>query len=574
MAAVARKEAAARKPAEKRLTKPKMLVFMAISSRALLDPARAAREALEDDFRKLDAAGKLDVHVLLHGFRLGADDDPSVETLEIGGQPSDYNGRRYLPGDTGVLREWLKDELGGPGDAPTLLVIWGHGQGVGGLLQAAGDDENRPTLLDIGGLPERDVALAIDAALPEGRKPYDTGEPGRAPRKARLDLLVLDSCLMAGVELAFEFRNVARYLVASQTLVEFPGLNLGSVLRQFHDAVKPKTKPEDVGLIAGRGIVNLVGESLSGAQQLTLFNLGPLYSPQADLDSALGDVSLGIIRLMHLIEKQCGPRAGNDDVAALDITGGLQRFAKSAGLPLLVWLWAFTQLLRWAMADGRERRRLVRAFERASYGPVRQFLDLGNLARQVHRYSRFGPLQSAGLEVAKRLREAKPNGAEPPGDEQTTFVVRWRASLKLEDKRRFSGVSIYCPWFEAAPARPGAAAVYDVLVDHDNYRSLALPAALRWSDLVLGTMYELTTGARTQQRSTSRTADRQHELFLRLMARVLRDTHGGGAGGCGDVSGGGGGGGGFLGEPKPSGGNLADAEPKPSGGNLADFDDV
>lgn len=537
----------------------KMLVFMAISSRALLDPARAALAALEDDFRKLAEPRNRVVRVLLHGFKLGADDEPGVETLTIGdgGQPEPYTDRPYVPGDTGVLQEWLGEELKGTSPTQTLLVIWGHGQGVGGLLQAAraGDDENRPTLLDIGGLAERDVARAIDAALPTDAKSWDTGVPGRKPLKARLDLLVLDSCLMAGVELAFEFRNVARYLVASQVLVEFPGLSLGSVLRQFQDAAS--AKPEQVGLIAGRGIVNLVGESLSGAQQLTLFNLVPLYSPQADLDSALGDISLGIIRLMDLIEAECGsPPTGADR----DITAGIKRFAKSAGLPLFAWLWAFSQLLRWAIADSRERRRLVRAFERASFGPVRQFVDLGNLARQVHRYSRFGLLQRAALEVSKRLREAKSNEPEPQ-----TFVVRWRASLKLEDKRRFSGVSIYCPWFEAPPTRPGAPPVFDALVDHDNYRSLALPAALRWSDLVLGTMYELTTEARAQQRVTSRATGRQHELFLRLMARMLREYHGGG--GCGGSGSSATADGGFLAEPKPSNGNLADG-PEPSGGDL------
>jgi Clostripain family len=513
-------------PPTKRAIK-QILVYMSTSTPELLDLARSAQQSIRETLTRVleeDARPSSDrqphfkggdrgvrVHGLVHGYQtegrveIGASRFCLRLDDEIVGPEVEPTSLSFVPGDEIMVAEWVRDTLAklGPDEEidSTMLVFWGHGAGVGTTLSlprrvnVGSGGVRRPCLLNIGGLKDGVLARRLNETMP------GTPPPGR------FDILVFDSCLMAGAELAFEYRGLARYVVASQTLVETepggpPGLNLGGVVAAFlkegawGQAAEPKRKSGDL-LDSATQIAELVGDGRSGAQQLTVFDLDDTLSDQGPATSWLEDAAGWLDG--HRLERESDDlralirRVANAKARGVAFTPDLQpmivraaeelqRLRSSLGLAGLLWL--FSRLLTESSFDEAEKPRILSAFRNANFRVVRQFLDLRDLARQVHQQSHNRLLQLVALALMAELT---------PSD--GSFVVAHRLAAPLREKARLSGVSIYCPWFRAR-GTADAARAFDIVIDHGRYRALDLPQITGWADFVFGPLFEATSAAR------------------------------------------------------------------------------
>ncbi|MEM0344058.1 MAG: clostripain-related cysteine peptidase, partial [Thermoplasmata archaeon] len=104
--------------------------------------------------------------------------------------------------DPATLERFLEFALKSYPAKKNMLVLQDHGFGWRGVCN---DETNRDTLMTIDG-----VARAVRDAE-------------KATRKA-IDLLAMDACNMATIEVAYELRDVVPYFVASETMVPYDGL--------------------------------------------------------------------------------------------------------------------------------------------------------------------------------------------------------------------------------------------------------------------------------------------------------------------------------------------------------------
>lgn len=559
----------------------KILIFMSTTTRSLVDLARNAqvrvRQALEE--ARLEAGRMVEVHVLVHGYQIeGVHDLGSMKfTFTIAHQKPltwDWPGTAditYVPGDETVVADWVREKLPSSAASPidsTMLVFWGHGAGIGTTLSlprrlpGGTTHATRPCEIDVAGA-FRDHAVARHLAAQLECVPHEQ-------QKQKIDILVFDSCLMAGMELAHEYRELARYLVASQTLVETapagpPGLNLGGVVSAFIND-RAWGGPTRLAVTAAE-IADVVGDSRSGAQQLTVVRL------DGDSDERHVDVARAWLRQQrddnsgasqHLQDARRAFEKPAEGALARPLTSAIRAAAKalqgasdgSEKVDVTGLLWLFTRLLSEASFDHDERQRIIAAFRATAYVRVRQFLDLRDLARQVHETCRHRLLQLVALHLVTELAPRRDG-----------FVVAHRAALRLEDKLRLGGVTVYCPWFKASGDGPFGPA-FDVTIDHGRYRALRLPDVTGWSDFVFGPLFEATSAERRPTHADRQDDDRS--LCLELLSRLVCARH------CDcecdrdrRVIGRGKPSGSTL-EGKPSGGSL---EGKPSGGSLGPRED-
>jgi Clostripain family len=166
----------------------------------------------------------------------------------------------FLCADPGNTNMGNKDTLAGfltwsvktfPADH-YCLVLWGHAYGLG-----FGRDHND--------------ALKL-TEIKEALKEFSSARPGNAP----LDLLGANACALSYVEAAYELRQSARYMVASQIAVPFAGWPYTSILRR----VGKQTKPEDLGKLIVEAYVNHFSSMpTSDRVTMTLLNLEALTNP-------------------------------------------------------------------------------------------------------------------------------------------------------------------------------------------------------------------------------------------------------------------------------------------------------
>jgi hypothetical protein len=99
------------------------------------------------------------------------------------------------------------------------LLIWGHGTGWRGIDSASGD------------MPEPLKAVAIDDS--DSRKYMPLKSLGSAIAGQNLSVISFDTCFGALLEIAYQIRNDAVYLVASEGLIPSNGWNYQSVFAEF-----------------------------------------------------------------------------------------------------------------------------------------------------------------------------------------------------------------------------------------------------------------------------------------------------------------------------------------------------
>ncbi|MCD6488404.1 MAG: hypothetical protein J7K21_04185 [Desulfurococcales archaeon] len=93
-------------------------------------------------------------------------------------------------GDPDTLKSFIEFVVGNYPAEHYMLIIWDHGGGPGGAAWDYSSDDDYLTL--------KEIREAVEEA------------------GVHLDIIGFDACLMATIDAAYEFRNVADYLVASE----------------------------------------------------------------------------------------------------------------------------------------------------------------------------------------------------------------------------------------------------------------------------------------------------------------------------------------------------------------------
>ena len=131
--------------------------------------------------------------------------------------------------DGETLRDFVVDAIGGYPAEHYALIIWDHGQGWKGTVAVKSIFND----YDNGKFTSYLSNYYIAAALSDART--ETG--------VKLDVLAIDACNMSVIEAAYEFRNAADIMVASQELVSAYGWDYDDLFRRL-DRHPEQTPPE------------------------------------------------------------------------------------------------------------------------------------------------------------------------------------------------------------------------------------------------------------------------------------------------------------------------------------------
>ncbi len=127
-----------------------------------------------------------------------------------------------------------------------VLVLWGHGSGWRGLC---------PDGVDFLTLPEIRTSLS-----------YAASHLGRS-----LDLVVIDACAEATMEMLYEIRGYADYFVAAETNIPNQGLPYKEILDGLADDVSQS--PEDLGTIIVDEYISWAAQTSPYSATMALFDL-------------------------------------------------------------------------------------------------------------------------------------------------------------------------------------------------------------------------------------------------------------------------------------------------------------
>lgn len=455
--------------------------------------------------------------------RIVRPDDGLVATLG--------NKGAYLAG----LVEWRFETHGRPskgmpvrdpdlsGFKRTLLMLWGHSQGVAsalsrpgspayamvgnggfGLDHLSGDSLTLPEIRRAiaRGLEKRHGRDRQEMARPkadEARKgrrrvKEESGQPQTPSDLTSIDILSFDSCFMSAAEVAAEFQRECPALEHGPDsrddsdpelapIVEEGPLEEGAqrsyrdkeAVRELHKQARTdENEPAFVDyVIASQTAVLLDG-----------LDYGRLVDAFIDAksDDEVSPASLG----RRLLEQACsGDRSPvsltmintHDDRGYSSFAAAFEGLVKRLGEILDT---ATTRPSRRGSAERvRQRRRCTTkgeflandgasrsewlrirdAFEAATWHQVRQFIDVGDLCRRLGNNSRDERLRTAALKVLQHL-----NSTSQDCVEGEPLVVDVRSAHPLV----FSGLSLYCPWLFPTPeqTRNGA---WNAIVDPLDY---------------------------------------------------------------------------------------------------------
>jgi hypothetical protein len=172
----------------------------------------------------------------------------------------DDTGRNM--GDQCTLSTFLKWAVGRYPAQHYMLVLWGHAYGLG-----FGRDHGDPlTLVELTGALEAFEEARTEMAKAAKRNTSPLGPVDSGP----LDILGANSCAMSYLEAAFELRNHAKYLVASQITVPFAGWPYDAIL----SSIDQSTTPGSLGLQIVRNYTDALNLPLKGHRvQMAMLDL-------------------------------------------------------------------------------------------------------------------------------------------------------------------------------------------------------------------------------------------------------------------------------------------------------------
>lgn len=451
-----------------------VLFYLDIESPELLEPAKA--ELLELLQPEVDA--RIGVFVQLTGLQFEGRNFRGTRRYQIKNRSlCELPGvRNYRRSSARSLKDFIVEVLRDQKprlDAATtrkLLVIWGHGAGVGlglepllggrtvrralGQLTRASPQERvyrvaqgatqgqqffkqqfvgASTASILSGAVDVSTATVLEDALLEAAHLQKLPPAQRSP--APFDLVIFDSCFMSSAEVAYQLRKVTRYFIASQGTLGFPGLDLTRLLVAVRDAAA-----------MGRA---QTGRAPDAEKDKYLLELCKRIVDQAiELDA--GALGLSLYRLQQL-----GKRIKHDPATNPASDAGVRRFRDA--------LRELVEALRLGVWRADLRRQIRDAFRDASTLDVRQFIDLADLA------TRLQSVVGDALDDATRIRRAAEELEKLLADPKL-FLAYHQARRRASGQEQ--GVSIYSPWFQASDGpRPRGR---DVRVDVGVYSRLDL----------------------------------------------------------------------------------------------------
>lgn len=396
----------------------RLLVHMLASAPNLQEPLGLDLEELARPLEQMGAAADVvEVHV-----QVDTATGVSKRFQLNGTNPTPPHAFKTRPERT--VRDFVRATAGD--GAYTALVVWGHASGIG-----RGVGRSYPSIGHAMGAPNgpshspgHGERRRSSTTSPADRSPVNqVAQAGSVwtqladPEVPKLDLVGFDACYMSCIEVAYELRDNASYLIAPQPGIGLEGWHYdlfldqiiaGTPVRGGREAITPR----DLGL----ALVGQVGLAGNSPQALTLLDLDRIQ-----------DVVNGIKAL----------------------TSALHR--------------AYEAPFR----ESQMRRLIFDAFNQASWAGVRQFLDLGDLCRALASRIPDRPTRIAALDVLSKISPASQNGKAL----DTSGLVVDHLSVTDEP---LSGVSIYCPWPRASRAEL-AAGVTDIDVDPREYQGATPP---------------------------------------------------------------------------------------------------
>src|SRR5262245_19143035 len=120
-----------------------------------------------------------------------------------------------------------------------LLVLWGHGLGIGHALVIT------ESSADVAQEGQDGLSAAELAGVLQGFKEQRGGKP--------LDILGFNSCFMSGVEIAFELRGLVGRILGTQDLEPLAGWPYGRILRRLK--ANPSASPATVAKMVTQEVI-------------------------------------------------------------------------------------------------------------------------------------------------------------------------------------------------------------------------------------------------------------------------------------------------------------------------------
>ena len=194
------------------------------------------------------------------------------ESVQVG---SDINGADM--GDWRTLSRFLRWSVDKYPAQHYLLVLWGHAYGLG-----FGRDHNDPLTL-------ADLRTALEDF--EAHRKLRSGA-GDVP----LDILGTNACAMSYVEAAYELRNSAQLMVASQISVPFEGWPYDAILRK----ITASTAPEELCHIIVDSYTSRLNTPLTGERvEMTTLRLSKAEGLKPCLNELAEALAAELLRPDH-----------------------------------------------------------------------------------------------------------------------------------------------------------------------------------------------------------------------------------------------------------------------------------
>ncbi len=172
-----------------------------------------------------------------------------------------------------TLRQFISSTVKSYPAEKYALILWNHGNG----WKSSSPKSTASILVDWDNNGKNSSSLANSLVA---KAIADSG--------VMIDLLGVDACIMATVEAAYEFRNIARYLVASQELVSVNGWNYKDILSKL--SLNPDITPENLAILSVESYKALA-ESLSLPNQtMSAIKLSEIQAVASAADSMVKSI--------------------------------------------------------------------------------------------------------------------------------------------------------------------------------------------------------------------------------------------------------------------------------------------
>ena len=228
-----------------------VMVFMGADSPPEDRPLHEEAEADLQEMEKFGSTNQVHIVVQLHRAR----ENPARYVIGPG-KPGKRQPQPVPPGDTNtgdpkVLGRFIRWAHEKHTAEHYMLVLWGH------AYRFAFGYYRNPETLAVDGLNFCEVSDLLKKFKAEGMGGKD------------IDIVGFDACDVSSVEIAYQVRHVAKYLIGSQIGVPLPGWKYDEVLGKL--TTNPDIGPADLGAFIVRRFVRNYDK---GPSSLTMLDLG------------------------------------------------------------------------------------------------------------------------------------------------------------------------------------------------------------------------------------------------------------------------------------------------------------